>query len=154
PIIFRTGADPVQAGLVTSFNRPGGNVTGLADMNAEILPKRLELLHDLLPKTARLGVLVNPTDVVPGGNNIAGVQRAAAAIGRQIEVLAASTNSEIDAAFVSLVQKRAEALFVTASSLFNSRRVQLVTLAAHHRVPASYYHREFADAGGLMSYGP
>jgi putative ABC transport system substrate-binding protein len=153
PIVFRTGADPVQAGLVASLNRPAGNVTGIADMNAELVPKRLALLHELLPKAARIGVLVNRTDSNLGAT-ITQMQRAAAAIGREIEVLTAATNSEIDAAFENLMRKRAEALFVSPSSLFNSRRVQLVTLAAHHRVPASYYNREFADAGGLMSYGP
>jgi putative ABC transport system substrate-binding protein len=154
PIVFRTGADPVRTGLVASLNRPGGNVTGLADMNNELAPKRLGLLHELLPKSARIGVLINRTDVNRETGGITEMQKAAAAIGRQIELLTASTNSEIDAAFASLVQKRAEALFVSPSSLFNSRRVQLVTLAAHHRLPASYYNREFTDAGGLMSYGP
>jgi len=150
PIVFRTGADPVQTGLVASLNRPAGNVTGIADMNAELVPKRFGLLHELLPKAARIGVLVNRTDSNLEAT-ITEMQRAAAAIGREIEVLTAATNSEIDAAFANLVLKRAEALFVSPSSLFNSRRVQLVTLAAHHRVPASYYNREFTDAGGLMS---
>jgi putative tryptophan/tyrosine transport system substrate-binding protein len=153
PIVFRTGVDPVRAGLVASLNRPAGNVTGIADMNAELLPKRLALLHELLPKAARIGVLVNRTDSTFEAA-VTEMQRAAAAIGRDIEVLTAATNSEIDAAFSTLVQKRAEALFVAPSSLFNSRRVQLVTLAAHHRVPTSYYNREFTDSGGLMSYGP
>jgi putative tryptophan/tyrosine transport system substrate-binding protein len=152
PIVFSTGADPVQAGLVASFNRPGGNVTGIVSMNVQLGAKRLGLLHELLPGAARFAVLVNPNSP-----NVEVVRRdaraAAAAIGRQIEVLTASSNREIDTAFASLAQMRADALVVAPSPLFDNRRVQLITLAAHHRVPTMYSQRECPEAGGLMSYG-
>ena len=152
PIVFGVGTDPVQAGLVSSFNRPGGNITGVAGMNWELGPKRLGLLHDLLPGAVRFAVLVNPKNPDVVQPFIKDVQAAGATIGRQIEVLAASTNRDIDTAFASLVQKRADALLVAPETLFSNRRVQLVTLAAHHRVPAIYPWREPVEIGGLMSY--
>jgi len=152
PIVFSVGADPVQAGLVASFNRPGGNATGVSAMNTELTAKRLGLLHELVPRAARIAVLVNPNS--PDAELLSReAQAAASAIGRQVEVLLTGTNREIDAAFASLAQKRAEALLVTNSNLFAARAVQLVTLAVHHRIPAIYYTREFAQAGGLLSYG-
>jgi putative tryptophan/tyrosine transport system substrate-binding protein len=152
PIVFSTGGDPVQSGLVASFNRPGGNVTGVASMNVELGAKRLGLLHELLPGAARFAVLVDPTS--PAAESITtDAQAAASAVGRQIEVLTAGTNREIDTAFASLVQKRADAVLVGPHPLFNNRRVQIVTLAARHAVPTIYTNREFAEVGGLMSYG-
>jgi putative ABC transport system substrate-binding protein len=153
PIIFKIGGDPVQAGLVASFNRPGGNVTGLASMTAEVGAKRLGLLHELLPGAARIAVLVGPTTgpTAPAAETLITEARAAAStIGRQIEVLTAG-NREIDTAFASLVQKRADALLVGPHALFFDRRVQLVTLAVRHAVPTIYTNREYAEAGGLMS---
>jgi putative ABC transport system substrate-binding protein len=153
PIVFGGGSDPVEVGLVASLNRPGGNVTGMGFMSAALAPKRLGLLHELLPRAARFAVLVNPNASPSAGSMIAELQAAALVIGRQIEVLTANTNQEIDAAFTSLVQKRADALLVSPGTLLANRRVQLATLATHHRVPAIYTQREFVEVGGLMSYG-
>jgi putative ABC transport system substrate-binding protein len=154
PIVFGGGNDPVQIGLVASLNRPGGNVTGVSYMNNELGAKRLGLMHELLPGAARFAVLVNPGDLSTE-SMITDVKAAASIIGRQIEVFtAASTNRDIDAAFASLVQKRADALLVSPNTFFSNRRVQIVTLAAHHHLPAIYpTSREWVDAGGLMSYG-
>jgi putative tryptophan/tyrosine transport system substrate-binding protein len=152
PIVFQTGADPVHDGLVSSLSRPGGNVTGVTSMNADIMAKRLGLLHELVPAATHFGLLVNPrssfADSVVGEVRAAGLN-----IGQAIEVLSASTNHEIDSAFASLVQKRLDALLVSPDGLFHDRHVQLVTLAAHHRVPTIYYNRSFAESGGLLSYG-
>jgi putative ABC transport system substrate-binding protein len=156
PIVFVTGGDPVQGGLVASLNRPGGNVTGVSFMAVELGPKQLGLLHELVPGAARFAVLVNPTQYATPSDmesQIAVMRAAAAAIGRQIEVLTASTNHDIDLAFASLAQKRVDALFVRPDSFFANRRVQFATLAAHHRMPAIYFQREFAETGGMMSYG-
>jgi putative ABC transport system substrate-binding protein len=152
PIVFQIGDDPVEVGLVTSLNRPGGNVTGMTSMNGEILAKRLELLHKIVPGAGRIAVLVGEKEseallIIPA-------RAAAASIGLQIEVLTASTNREIDAAFAGLVQKRSDALLVGAYALFYEHRAQIITLAARHAVPASYFTPGFIDAGGLMSYGP
>jgi putative ABC transport system substrate-binding protein len=152
PIVFGGGVDPVQAGLVASLSQPGGNVTGVTSMNAEIEAKRLGLLHELLPRATRFAVLVNPNNPLAEGD-IKNAQASAVAIGRQIEILTATTNREIDAAFASLVQKRADALLIGPDVFFTNRRVQLATLAVRHAVPAIYAFREFAEAGGLMSYG-
>jgi putative tryptophan/tyrosine transport system substrate-binding protein len=152
PIVFGMAADPVQIGLVASLNRPGGNVTGINSMNVELEAKRLGLLHELLPRATRFAVLVNPT--TPNAQSVTrNAQAAAATIGLHIEVLAASNNREIDMGFASLVEKQADALLVSTDVLFESRRAQFATLAAYHRVPAIYWQREFAEAGGLMSYG-
>jgi ABC-type uncharacterized transport system substrate-binding protein len=152
PIVFGGGVDPVQAGLVSSLSQPGGNVTGVTSMNAEIEAKRLGLLYELLPRATRFAVLVNPNNPL-AESDIKGAQASAVAIGRQIEILTATTNREIDAAFASLVQKRADALLIGPDVFFTNRRVQLATLAVRHAVPAIYAFREFAEAGGLMSYG-
>jgi putative tryptophan/tyrosine transport system substrate-binding protein len=153
PIIFTIGADPVKIGLVASLNRPSGNATGINDFGVEIGAKRLGLLHELLPGAACFGILVNPDNPVVTESFVTELQTAASAIGRQIEVVAASTNSDIDAAFATLVKKRADALLISPDALFVTRRVQLITLAVRHALPALYHRREFADAGGLMSYG-
>jgi putative tryptophan/tyrosine transport system substrate-binding protein len=152
PIVFTGGTDPVQIGLVAGLNRPGGNVTGISSMNTELTAKRLALLHELLPGAERIAVLVNSTN--PDADVLTReAQAAVRTMGRQIEVLTAATNPDIDTAFKTLVQRRADALMVTNGNLFAIRAVQLVTLAAQHRVPALYYTRLFAQAGGLMSYG-
>ena len=152
PIVLGIGPDPVEIGLVASLNRPGGNITGITSMNAELGAKRLGLLHELLPSAVRFAVLVNPNNrnAEPLTRD---AQATASAIGREIEIFAASSAREIDAAFVSLLQKRADALLVSPDPLFDSRRVQLVTLATHHRLPTIYSFRENVEIGGLMSYG-
>jgi putative ABC transport system substrate-binding protein len=152
PIVFGIGPDPVEIGLVASLNRPGGNITGITSMNAELGAKRLGLLHELLPSAVRFAVLVNPNNrnAEPLTRD---AQATASAIGREIEIFAASSAREIDAAFVSLLQKRADALLVSPDPLFGSRRVQLVTLATHHRLPTIYSFRENVEIGGLMNYG-
>jgi putative tryptophan/tyrosine transport system substrate-binding protein len=152
PIVFGMGADPVQSGLVASFNRPGGNVTGVLSMNAELGAKRLGLLHELVPGAARFAVLINPTS--PAADTmIADLQAAAATIRRQIDVLTAVINRDIDAAFASLMQKRVDALVVAPGLPIANINAQLVTLATRHAVPAIYPNRGFTEAGGLMSYG-
>jgi ABC-type uncharacterized transport system substrate-binding protein len=151
PIVF-SGGDPIQTGLVASLNRPGGNVTGINSMNSELMAKRLGLLHELIPEAARFAALVNPNNLTTE-TMIMDARAAAAAIGRPIEIFAASTNRDIDAAFASLMQKGADALAIAPDPLFNNRRVQLQSLAMRHAVPSIYSHRDFTDAGGLMSYG-
>ena len=152
PIVFSLGLDPVQLGLVASLSRPGGNITGVNSMSNELVAKRLGLLHELLPTATRFAVLVNPKN--PTTESLKkDVEVAAAAIGPQIEFFTASTGVDIDTAFVSLVQRRADALLVHPDNLFINRRIQLTTLAARHAVPAIYPLRPDAEAGGLMSYG-
>jgi putative ABC transport system substrate-binding protein len=152
PIVFGTGGDPVEAGLVASLNRPGSNITGVSVMNVELGAKRLGLLHELLPNASRFSVLVNPKSPLTT-SFVASVQ-AAAAVGWQYEILTASTNREIDVAFGRLVQEHADALLIGPDALFTNRCVQLAILAARHALPAIHGNREFAEAGGLMSYGP
>jgi putative ABC transport system substrate-binding protein len=152
PIVFSTGVDPVQTGLVRSLNQPEDNATGVADVAVGVVGKRLGLLHELLPGAERFALLVTPR-TASGESTIAEVESAAATIGRQIEVLSATTNLDIDAAFASLVQKRCNALLVAPQILFITRRVQLVTLAARHALPTMFNQREYVEAGGLMSYG-
>ncbi len=153
PIVFVTGADPVKIGLVASLGRPGGNATGISDIGVELGAKRLGLLSDLLPRAARFGVLVNPDNPSITEAFVAELQTAASAIGRQIQVVAASTNSDIDTALAVLARTPADAFLISPDAWFVARRLQLVTLAARHALPAMYHRREFADAGGLMSYG-
>jgi putative tryptophan/tyrosine transport system substrate-binding protein len=152
PIVFATGADPVKEGLVASLNRPSGNVTGVGFMSGEIGAKQLGLLQRLLPGATRFAVLVDPTFPVTEPF-LADVRAAASTVNKEIEVLIASTGRDIDAAFAKLAQERVDALLVGPSLLNNNRRVQLITLAAFHKVPAIYSFRESAEAGGLMSYG-
>jgi putative ABC transport system substrate-binding protein len=152
PIVFSTGTDPVATGLVQSLNRPGGNITGVANFAAELGGKRLGLLHELLPEAVRFALLVTP-GISSGEATIAEVQSAAGVIGKEIEILSANTSPDIDAAFATIAQKRVDALLVAPQVLFADRRVQLVTLAARHAVPTMYPGREFPDVGGLMSYG-
>jgi ABC-type uncharacterized transport system substrate-binding protein len=152
PVMFSVGTDPVEIGLVASFSHPGGNVTGITSLNSELAAKRLGLMLELLPNAVRFAVLVNPSN-----RNAEALTRdaqaAASTIGRQVEILAASTPREIDAAFASAAQKRSDALVVSPEPLLDNRRVQLVTLAAHQRLPAIYAFRENVEIGGLMSYG-
>jgi ABC-type uncharacterized transport system substrate-binding protein len=150
PIVFGTGGDPVEAGLVASLNRPGKNITGVSVMNVELGAKRFGLLHELLPNASRFSLLVNPKNPLTAPF-VASVQ--AAAVGWQYEILTASTNREIDVAFGRLVQEQADALLISPDALFTNRCVQLAILAARHGLPAIHGNREFAEAGGLMSYG-
>ena len=152
PIVFVSGGDPVKLGLVASLNRPGSNVTGVSFVNAALGGKHLGLLHDLQPGAVRIGVLVDPSFPVTE-SFISDVQAAASSVRKQIEVLEARTGRDIDTVFASLAQKPIDALVVGPAPLFNNRRVQLVTLATYHRVPAIYFLRDAVEAGGLMSYG-
>ena len=154
PIVFNLGADPVQIGLVASLSRPGGNITGVSLLTAELVAKRLDLLHELLPTAAVVALLVNPTNPVGTEAETRILQDAARSLGLQPHVLRASTASEIDEAFSTLAEVGARALVVGADTFFTSQRAQIVALAARHAVPAIYQWREFPAAGGLMSYGP
>ena len=139
-------------GLVASLHRPGGNITGVNHMSGDLGAKRLGLLHEMLPRAARLAMLVNSGAAIVK-SEISDVQAAASAIGGQVEVFPVSNTSDIDMAFLSLAQKRTDALLVSPDALFMNRRVQLATLAARHAIPAIYAFREYAEVGGLMSYG-
>jgi putative tryptophan/tyrosine transport system substrate-binding protein len=152
PVVFWTGNDPVESGLVPRLNRPGGNLTGFTSLGIDLASKRLGLLRELLPQATRFAVLVNPKSRASEAI-ISDAQAAAASIGGQIEILNASTSREIDAAFADLSQKGADALLVSANIFLFSRRMQIVTLAALHRLPAMYPTRPIAVSGGLMSYG-
>jgi putative ABC transport system substrate-binding protein len=152
PVIFDTGEDPVKLGLVASFNKPGGNATGVSMLANEIEAKRLGLLHELIPMALTIAVLVNP-DTQASDVAMNDVQRAAPALGLKLHVLKARSELEIETAFATLIQLRPEALLVTASAFFNSRRDQIVQLAARQAIPAMYEHRLYAVAGGLISYG-
>jgi putative tryptophan/tyrosine transport system substrate-binding protein len=151
PIVFSTGDDPVKVGLVTSVSRPVGNVTGLHILTGELEPKRLGLLSQVVPQASLIAYLVNPGS--PQREALVKVRTAASAIGRQILVVTASSESDFEAAFATIAQHRAGALLVANDIFFNSMRDRLVALAARYRVPAMYEFREFAAAGGLMSYG-
>jgi putative ABC transport system substrate-binding protein len=153
PIVFSVGEDPVTLGLVASLSRPGGNATGINFFSTEITAKRLALLRELLPKVAHIGVLVNPTNVETTERAMKDVKAAADALGLEIQVLNASNGDEIDAAFTSLVSDRADALLVGPDAFFASRRVQIVILATRHMLPAMYTIPDYAEAGGLISYG-
>jgi len=153
PIVFAVGQDPVKLGLVASLARPGGNATGVNDFLGEVDAKRLRLLQDMVPKAARVAVLVNPANVASADVTLQGTQEAAAATGVQLQILNATTIAEIDAAFASFARERPDALFVAADSFFSSRAVQFITLTARDRLPAAYHLRDFVIAGGLMSYG-
>jgi putative ABC transport system substrate-binding protein len=152
PIVFIIGSDPVKLGLVASLGRPGGNLTGVNRFATEVEAKRLGLLHELLPTASVIAHLVNP-NYPPTETIVREVEAAARVIGRQIVLLTASSESDIDAAFATISQMRAGALLVGSDPFFNSRRDQIVALAARHALPAIYEPREFAMAGGLMSYG-
>jgi putative ABC transport system substrate-binding protein len=152
PIVFSAGADPVGFGLVASLNRPGGNVTGTFQLTSGLEGKRLGLLRELVPKATSIGVLINP-NFSDSEDQLRDVREAAARLGVQLDIVRANLESDFDAAFSTLIQRRAEALLVCSSPFFNGRREQLVVLAARNAVPVIYEWREFATAGGLMSYG-
>jgi putative tryptophan/tyrosine transport system substrate-binding protein len=152
PIVFTTSSDPVQLGLVAGLARPGGNVTGVTQLNVEVAPKRLELAHELLPTATTVVLLVNPTD--PNTERLSRELAAAArTLGVTLHVLNASTEREIDEAFATAAQLRASALVIGTDAFFNSRSEQLGALTLRHAVPTIYQYREFAVAGGLISYG-
>jgi putative tryptophan/tyrosine transport system substrate-binding protein len=153
PIVFSTGGDPVALGLVASLNRPGGNLTGATTLNDEVGQKRLGLLRELVPQATYFAALINPKGPLAAGA-LKNLQQAAQQLGLQVEFLYAGSNGEIDAAFAKLTQTTGAALTVTADALFANHRAQIAALAAEHRIPVVYSLREFAAAGGLMSYGP
>jgi putative ABC transport system substrate-binding protein len=153
PIVFGVAEDPVRFGLFASLARPGGNATGFNVFTNEVTTKRLELLHELLPKVARVAVLLNPANGPSAESTLRAVQEAAPILGLQIQVLNASTIGEIDAVFATLVRERSEALFVAPDAFFLSRRLQFTTLATRDRIPANYSQPEYVAVGGLMSYG-
>jgi putative tryptophan/tyrosine transport system substrate-binding protein len=153
PIVFLSGADPVQFGVVGSLNRPGGNLTGVSQFFGALGPKRLELLRELVPRAATTGVLVNPSNPNADGH-LNEIKSAASALNQQIEVASASTEGEIEAAFTGFAARNAQALLVADDPFFSARADQLVALTARHRLPAVFYARLFPTAGGLISYGP
>jgi ABC-type uncharacterized transport system substrate-binding protein len=152
PIVFTTGADPVGLGLVASLNRPGGNITGVYMFASGLEAKRLGLLHEMVPKATTIAVLIN-SNHSHAENQLRDVQEAAARLGVQLVTVHANAENDFDAAFSTVVQQRSGALLVCSSPFFNSRREQLVVLAARHALPTIYEWRDFATAGGLMSYG-
>jgi len=152
PIVFSAPGDPVEAGLVASLNRPGGNVTGVSSLAAELGPKRLQVLHELVPAATSMAALINPS--APNAENQSrDLQAAASALGLQLHILPTSTEHEFDSAFASARQVHAVALVISADPLFNTWSGQLAALAARYAMPAIYQYREFAAAGGLISYG-
>jgi putative ABC transport system substrate-binding protein len=153
PVVFGVAEDPVGLGLVASLARPGGNMTGINFLTAELVAKRLELMRELVPAVGRVAVLVNPAYASRMESTLRDAEPAAHAMALQIRVHKASTAREIDAVFADFVRERPDALLVASDPVFTSRRVQLANLAAHRSIPASYGTREIAEVGGLMSYG-
>ena len=153
PIAFEVGADPIEAGLVVSLNRPGGNLTGATTVNVELAPKRLELVHEVVPTTRSIALLVNPASPFNAERLSTDTQIAARTLGLQLYVLHASTESDFDTVFASLVQMRAGALVINNDAFFLNRIEQLAALTVRHSVPTISAYREFTTAGGLMSYG-
>ena len=153
PIVFSSGGDPVARGFATSLARPGGNMTGVSLLVIELIPKRLELVHDLVPNATLIAGLINPKNS-NAGRNLTALQEAAQAKGVQIHISEASTDSELETAFADLASLKAGTLIVGADPFFNARRNQIVALAARYSLPAIYEWREFVDVGGLISYGP
>jgi putative ABC transport system substrate-binding protein len=154
PIAFLVGDDPVRLGIVTSFSRPGGNMTGINIFTSELAAKRMELLRELVPRAARVAVLANSANVAATETQLKEVDAAARVMGLQIQIHNDNTSAEIDAAFETMSRERPDAVYVTTSSFLNGRRLQLAQLAAFHRLPAIYGLRDYVEAGGLMSYGP
>jgi putative ABC transport system substrate-binding protein len=152
PIVFAVAEDPVKLGLVASLARPGGNLTGINFFSAELVAKRLELFHDLVP-VARVAVLINPAESTFAETTLRDIEPAARTLRLEIQVLKADTSREIDAAFASLARERPDGLFVSSSPFFTTRRIQMVQLAARHAIPATYSGRQYVEVGGLMSYG-
>ena len=153
PIVIFTAGDPVALGLVASLNRPGGNVTGTTSLGRELAPKRMGLLHELMPTATDMALLINPTNPKLAESTSHAVRAAAHVLGLQLHIVRASTERDFEPAFATLVQSRARALVIGIDSFFTGRREQLAALALRHRVPAIYQYRDFAAAGGVMSYG-
>jgi putative ABC transport system substrate-binding protein len=153
PIVFGVAEDPVKLGLVASLAQPNGNATGINFFGQEVAAKRLRLLHDLVPKAVRVAVLVNPGNASSAETTLRDMYDAALTIGLQIQTFNASTTGEIDAAFATFARERPDALFVAPDALFTSRAVQLATLTARDKIPATYSRRDYVSVGGLMSYG-
>jgi putative tryptophan/tyrosine transport system substrate-binding protein len=153
PIVFFTGGDPVQLGLVASLNRPGGNLTGVTALGVELVPKRLQLLHELMPSVAFIAMLVNPNNAQQTEAETREVRDAAHTLGLQLQILSTSTEAEIDAAFATVAQLRAGALLISSEAFFTNRRELLAALALRYAVPTIHQNREFVAAGGLVSYG-
>ncbi len=153
PIVFAVAVDPIEAGLVANLHRPGGNVTGVTNLNVEVAPKRLEMLRELMPTATTVAVLVNPTSPVLTEQFLRELQTAVPALGIQLHVLHASTERDLDAVFAALDQLRADALIITADQFFLAHLEQLGALALRHALPATALYRPFVAAGGLMSYG-
>jgi putative ABC transport system substrate-binding protein len=151
PVVFTVGIDPVAAGIVPSLSRPGGNLTGVSIFNSELTPKRVELLHELMPAISTVALLINPRE--QNDETVKDVESAAESLRLRLHVLHASTEAEIDAAFATLIQVGAGALAISPDPFFNARIEQLAALALHHGIPTVYQFREFVAAGGLMSYG-
>ena len=153
PIVFETGGDPIQLGLVASLNRPGGNVTGVTQLLQEVAPKRLELLHELVPTARVIGLLINQADTALAQAQLRAIQSAADTLGLELQVLNASSERDFGAVFAKLTELRAGGLVISADPFFTTRQEQLAALAVRHAVPAVSQNREFAAAGGLASYG-
>jgi putative ABC transport system substrate-binding protein len=153
PIVFETASDPVKLGLIASLNRPGGNITGIVQLSEEVLPKRLELLHELLPAARIFAFLVNPADPVLAEPQARQARSVANTLGLELHVLNASSEHDFDAVLTKLIELRAGGLVIGGDALFTTHSKQLAALVASHAVPAVYQHRDFAAAGGLMSYG-
>jgi putative ABC transport system substrate-binding protein len=153
PIVFTTASDPVKIGLVPNLSRPGGNVTGITQLNVEVGPKRLELAHELMPGATSIAFLVNPNDASRAATLTQDAQAAAVPLGLKLHVLRAATDAEIDAAFAGFAQLKAGVLVIGADALFNSKSQLLGELSLRYAVPGIYQYSEFADAGGLLSYG-
>jgi len=154
PIVFGVNEDPVRLGLVASLSRPGSNATGINFLTAEVAAKRLALLRELIPTAARAALLVNPANATSMESTLSDVTSAARVMGLEIKVVNAATSNEINAAFATLATEKVDVLLVAGDAFYSSRRVQLVHLATHYGIPATYSQREFTDVGGLMSYGP
>jgi ABC-type uncharacterized transport system substrate-binding protein len=153
PIVFVTGGDPVRQGLVASLNRPGGNITGITNLNAELVPKRMQLLADVTPPGASLAMLMNPALPAPGRDREAEAKSAASQLGRELQILYASSEQEFEAAFTQLKALRPGGLVISTDAAYNSLGQQLGRWAARSELPAIFQYREFVQAGGLMSYG-
>jgi putative tryptophan/tyrosine transport system substrate-binding protein len=153
PIVFVVGTDPVKIGLVSSLGQPGGNITGVTVLNVELIAKSLELMHDVMPAATTIAVLINPANIRQAATERVIVQDTARTLGARVVVLNASSPSEIESAFATIVKERLGALVVSGENFFLSQRDLVVDLAAQHRVPTIYGYREFVTAGGLMSYG-
>jgi putative tryptophan/tyrosine transport system substrate-binding protein len=153
PVVIGMGGDPIKGGLVESISRPGGNVTGFTVLTSEMEPKRLGMLHDLVPGAAVIGVLLNP-NFPPAARQLEELEKAAQTIGQQLFIRKASNDTELNASFASLIQNGVGALLVAADPYFDTQRDRIITFAAQNRLPTMYHFREFAVAGGLISYGP